>query len=261
MTKDGFDGVSRRDVLIGAAGGLAAALSPSAARPADARRDRLRNRVRGPSTARAGRPRQSAASPACSSPTAATSRSPTRRGATRCRCPTKRRSSSSSRRASCRRSIPRPICRASIATIARTARRPRSNLLRRVRADRAAARLARLPAAPPGRARRRSRSSCSPIPQPETEAEVDFIREDLIEALAGDAGEIRPHRRRRHVRRSLALRPLQRDHRHDRPALVEHRRQPRPQFRGARPPLQPRDLSGASSAPTTTPSSTPRRCS
>ena len=34
MSNDGVDGVSRRDVLIGAAGGLAAALSPSAARPA-----------------------------------------------------------------------------------------------------------------------------------------------------------------------------------------------------------------------------------
>jgi len=36
MAKDGFDAISRRDVLFGAAGGLAVALAPSAARPAAA---------------------------------------------------------------------------------------------------------------------------------------------------------------------------------------------------------------------------------
>ena len=98
-------------------------------------------------------------------------------------------------------------------------------------------------------------------PQPENEAEVDFIREDLIEALEGRRRRLRPHRRRYHVRRSLALSAPQRHHRHDRPAVVEHRRQPRPQFRGAGPkPAAARPTSG-SSARTITPSSTATRSS
>ena len=44
---------------------------------------------------------------------------------------------------------------------------------------------------------------------------------------------LRPHRRRHHVRRSLALSALERDHGLDRASVVEHRRQPRPQFRRA----------------------------
>ena len=58
----------------------------------------------------------------------------------------------SSRRASCRRSIPRPICRAFIATISRRARRPPSISSSRDRPDRAAARLGGLPSETPGRA-------------------------------------------------------------------------------------------------------------
>ena len=37
-------------------------------------------------------------------------------------------------------------------------------------------------------------------PQPETGAEVDFIREDLIQALGRRRRQVRPHRRRHHVR-------------------------------------------------------------
>jgi hypothetical protein len=64
-------------------------------------------------------------------------------------------------------------------------------------------------------------------PQPETGAEVDFIREDLIQALSG-------------VEAKFGF--TAGDHRHDRAAVVEHRRQPRSQFRSARPPIQPRDF-------------------
>ena len=63
-------------------------------------------------------------------------------------------------------------------------------------------------------------------PQPETEAEVDFIREDADPGPCPRRRQVRPHRRGHHVRRPLALSPLQRDHRHDRLAVVEHRRQP-----------------------------------
>ena len=74
-------------------------------------------------------------------------------------------------------------------------------------------------------------------PQPETGAEVDFVREDLIQALAGVDADVRPHRRRHHVRRSLALSALERDHGLDRAHVVERRRQPRSQSRSAGPPI------------------------
>ena len=70
-------------------------------------------------------------------------------------------------------------------------------------------------------------------PQPETGAEVDFIREDLIQALGRRRRQIRPDRGRRHVRRSLALSAFERDHGHDWAAVVEYRRQPRSQSRSA----------------------------
>ena len=42
-------------------------------------------------------------------------------------------------------------------------------------------------------------------PQPESDVELDFVREDVIDALARRQGALRPHRRRHHVRRTLAL--------------------------------------------------------
>ena len=70
-------------------------------------------------------------------------------------------------------------------------------------------------------------------PQPETGAEVDFIREDLIQAFGRRRREVRPHRGRHHVRRPLALSAFERDHGRDRTAVVEYRRQPRSQFGSA----------------------------
>ena len=58
-------------------------------------------------------------------------------------------------------------------------------------------------------------------PQPETGAEVDFIREDLIPGFGRRRRQIRPYHRRHHVRRSFALSALQCDHEHDRTAMVE----------------------------------------
>ena len=63
-------------------------------------------------------------------------------------------------------------------------------------------------------------------PQPETEAEVDFVREDADFCAGRRRRQVRPHRRGHHVRRPLALSPFQRNHRHGRLAVVEHRRQP-----------------------------------
>ena len=79
-------------------------------------------------------------------------------------------------------------------------------------------------------------------PQPETGAEVDFVREDLIQALAGvdarfglTAGDIMFDDLSLYPRSNAIIR-------HDRTAVVEHRRQSRSQSRSARPPVQPRDF-------------------
>ena len=103
---------------------------------------------------------------------------------------------------------PRPTCRASIATISRRARRPPS-----ICTFEGIAPTGPLPASVDFPLHRQDEPKAFDVvlmtdPQPETEAEVDFIREDLIEALGGANAEVRPHRRRRHVRRIVALSAL-----------------------------------------------------
>ncbi len=108
-------------------------------------------------------------------------------------------------------------------------------------ADRASARLGGFPAETPGGAEGvRRRLVDRPAARDGSRSRLHPRGPDR--GTGGDARPVRPHGGRHHVRRSFALPASQRDRRHDRAAVVERRGQPRPQFRSAGPQIQPRDL-------------------
>jgi len=125
MSEHHGDGFTRREVLIGAAGGLAlAAIEPRRAEAQAAPGPQVSGIV---FEDRDGSGASSAANPGLAGVLVSNGRDVAVTGPDgryTLPLPGRRRSSSSSRQASCRRSSRSPICRAFIATISRRARRP-----------------------------------------------------------------------------------------------------------------------------------------